>query len=676
MIGLCALLAPLALHAGDIYVPLAANTALGASTYRTLLILTNVSPAGTASADLSVRFLAGGTNGTTGQPAPSSLSLPAGATLRLYNAVPAGARGMFELTGAPGIVVSARVEALAANGNVLASAQVPVVSAANAVAPGKTARLLGLEQAAAGPASDLGLINLSGSSAQCTVDVFRAKGGRIGETVRLTLLPLSSRDLPGALGALGEPSIKDVRFDVSCDQLFATYALVYRSGGPETVLLGPAASLEGDLVPVSDGGVTFSLPGQFANGTAYAAYDLPLQDGVQYSHARVEFDLFLDRWHQLFPFNPMFHNVASFRRSANSRSDRLLYWGLILKGSGDFRTILDMGQEDTIKSGKGPWKEHTNYHLVLDYDADARRMTFEAYQGGQRIQHLEGPLNFTDIFNLPDRKVRVDFSSLGIGDGAYFPTLGWKYSNLMVKLTPRGKDRAAAAGELIVPISAGAASDGTASTTRLWVTNSGGVARRLTYTFIAPGADGTKVKAGGSLSIPAGETVLAKNLAPAGKSGMLLVSGAPQLLITPRLEASGANGALRAATAGPVVSGLVISPGDGTLHLHGLTHRQGGLITDLYVINASRQAAQCTVDAFRDTGTPIGTTLRLTLPPLSSQVVEKALAGFGATSIDEARLAISCGQAFYTYARVAKPGSAELNIVTPAPALGRGVLTP
>src|SRR6266540_7254110 len=160
MIGLCALLAPLALHAGDIYVPLAANTALGASTYRTLLILTNVSPAGTASADLSVRFLAGGTNGTTGQPAPSSLSLPAGATLRLYNAVPAGARGMFELTGAPGIVVSARVEALAANGNVLASAQVPVVSAANAVAPGKTARLLGLEQAAAGPASDLGLINL------------------------------------------------------------------------------------------------------------------------------------------------------------------------------------------------------------------------------------------------------------------------------------------------------------------------------------------------------------------------------------------------------------------------------------------------------------------------------------------------------------------------------------
>src|SRR6185436_7714650 len=115
----------------------------------------------------------------------------------------------------------------------------------------------------------------------------------------------------------------------------------------------------------------------------------------------------------------------------------VLYWGLILKGTGDFRTILDMGQEDTIKSGKGPWKERSTYHLVFDYDTDARRIVFAAYQGGQRVQHLEGPLNFTDILNLPDKKVRIDFSSVGVGDGAYFPTLGWKYSNLLVKLTPR-----------------------------------------------------------------------------------------------------------------------------------------------------------------------------------------------------------------------------------------------
>jgi hypothetical protein len=438
LIGLCALLAPLVpLHAGDVYVPLAANKALGASTYRTLLIITNVSPAGTASAELGVTFFPSGANGTANPPQPAALSLPAGATLRLYNAVPAGARGMFELSGAPDIVVSARIEALGASGNVLASAQLPVFSADNVLQAGDRAHLLGLEHTAAGAATDFGLMNLSSQTAQCTVDAFRAKGGRIGQTVPLTLVPRSNHDFSSALAQLGETSIRDVRFDVSCNQPFATYALVYRSGGPETVILGPAARLDGELAPVDDGSVTFSLPGQFANGNSYAAYDLPLQDGVEYSRARIELDLFIDLWKPVHPLNPNFKNVASFRRSAKSRSERLLYWGLILKGTGDYRTILDMGQEETIKSGKGPWKERSTYHLVIDFDADARRISFEVFQGGQRVQHLEGPAVFSDLFNQPDKKVRVDFSSPGVGDGAYFPTLGWKYSNLVVKLTPR-----------------------------------------------------------------------------------------------------------------------------------------------------------------------------------------------------------------------------------------------
>jgi hypothetical protein len=232
-----------------------------------------------------------------------------------------------------------------------------------------------------------------------------------------------------------------------------------------------------------------------------------------------------------------------------------------------------------------------------------------------------------------------------------------------------------AAGELILPLAAGTAGDGTAFATRIWITNPGAVTRRVTYTFIAPGADGTQAKSGGTLSIPAGESVLATNLSPAGKNGILLLNGAPQLLITPRLEATGPNGALRAAAAGPIVSGLELAPANGRLHLHGLTHRQEGLITDLYVINASRQSAQCTVEAFRDNGTPIGATQRFTLPPLSTRVTEKALATFGASGIDEARVAVSCSQAFYAWARVAKPGGAELNVVTPTPALGRDVTT-
>jgi hypothetical protein len=430
--------------ASDAFVPLGLNLPLGAATYRTLLIATNT---GGTAATFGLTFLPNGTDGTTAGRPPSFFTLPAGATLRLYDAVPAGAKGMLELSGPPSVVVSARIEGLAANGNLLASAEVPIVSGAGATASGQHDQLVGLEQSANGAATDFGLVNLGSATAHCTLQAFRSDGSPIGSPVSLALFPLSDSLFSGALPRLGATSIKDSRFDVSCDQTFTTYALVYRSGGPETVALGPAVRLDGDLVPdvlvPDDGSLHFDLPGEFANGNTYAAYDLPLQAGTKYGKAHVEFDLYIDRWHLPFPNNPNYETVASFRRSANKRPDRVLYWGLIFKGSGDFRTLLDLGlvpgasEGTTLKSGKGPWQEQTRYHLVMDYDADAGNVAFQAFQGGNLVQQMAGSINNSDLANLPDQLVRVDFSAPGVGDGAYFPTTGWKYSNLSIKLTPR-----------------------------------------------------------------------------------------------------------------------------------------------------------------------------------------------------------------------------------------------
>ena len=232
---------------------------------------------------------------------------------------------------------------------------------------------------------------------------------------------------------------------------------------------------------------------------------------------------------------------------------------------------------------------------------------------------------------------------------------------------------AASAGDLLLPLAAGSAPDGTTYATRVWVTNTGVSTRSLSSTFIAPGVDGTQAAANGSLSVLPGVTVLAARLAPAGQSGMLLVSGAPQLLITTRLEATAPDGALRAAAAGPVVSGHQLAAGRATLQLHGLSQKQVGLSTDLHVVNASRQATKCAIDAFRFDGGRIASTVSITLAPLSVRIFEKALVILGVADIDEARFAVSCDQAFYTYARVYKPGGGELNVMTPSAPLGRGV---
>ncbi|HZF11888.1 MAG TPA: hypothetical protein VFE33_24140 [Thermoanaerobaculia bacterium] len=229
------------------------------------------------------------------------------------------------------------------------------------------------------------------------------------------------------------------------------------------------------------------------------------------------------------------------------------------------------------------------------------------------------------------------------------------------------------AGDLLLPLSGGVAADGTTYATRVWVTNTGASTRRLTVTFIAPGADGTRAATGPSISVGPGATTLATGLAPAGQSGLLLLSGAPQLMVSSRLEATGKDGALRAAVAAPWVSGHQLAAAGRTLQLHGMSNKQGGLITDLYLINAARQTAQCSLDAFRFDGSRIAATLHLTLPALSVRVFERALDTLGATNVDETRFALSCDQSFYAYARVYKPGSGELNLMTPSPALGHQV---
>jgi len=229
------------------------------------------------------------------------------------------------------------------------------------------------------------------------------------------------------------------------------------------------------------------------------------------------------------------------------------------------------------------------------------------------------------------------------------------------------------AGDLLLPLAGGTAPDGTTYSTRVWVTNTGAATRRLTTTFVAAGADGTRAAAGPAVSVAPGATVLATNLSPQGQSGLLLLSGAPQLLVTARLEATGKDGALRAAAAGPVVSGHQLAAGGATLLLHGLSQKQVGLSSDLHVINAGTKSAQCTINAFRFDGTRIGQTATITVAPLSVRVFEKALAILGVTDVDEARFTVTCNQAFYTYARVYKPGGGELNLMTPNAALGHGV---
>jgi len=437
LFGLIALFASLApAFAGEVYVPFASNKTLNGTTYRTKVWVTNP---GAVPRSVAVRFIDQGVDGTPAG-SPATVTVSPGGTVLLTNVAPDGRSGIVELNGAPQLFVNARLEALSAAGGVLSSANVPVAAVANAVAARATAYVQGLERTSRGTLADFGVLNLSRSTAQCTIKAFRTNAAQIAQTAIVTLPPLSVRHFDDALSVLGQTFVTDVRMEVSCDQQFYPYAIVYKVGGPETSFVEPSNSLAGDLVPGSGSGggsgggtpgsVVFTQPGTFLQARQNASsksFDMPLADGVSYKRATVEFDMFVGR----FP-NGLFAGVVALRRS-----DRTLFYGLIIRGDKK-KTVLDMGRTDDVVTGGngGPWQENTNFHVRFDYDTVAANLTLTVTQGGTVVQTLQsGHINHFDL-QKNDKVVRMDFGQDGIADGAYFPPIGWSFSNLQVTFVP------------------------------------------------------------------------------------------------------------------------------------------------------------------------------------------------------------------------------------------------
>jgi hypothetical protein len=431
LLGLLFLLtALLPAFAGEVYVPFASNNSINGTTYLTKVWVTNT---GTAGRRFDVRFIEHQTDGTK-PGTPSSFNLTGGGTILLTDIAPSNKTGMLEISGAPQLVVTARLEAFA-NGELKSSASVPVAAVGNVFAAGKSATVQGLERTQRGTLSDFGLLNLSRETAQCTVKAFRANGAQIAQTVILSLGPLSVRHVDGALSALGETFVSDARIDVSCDKQFFPYALVYKPGGPDSNFITASGTLDGDLVPGGGGGpgpagtVVYELPGVFLQakqGASFKTVALPLVEGVQYTKATIEFDLATGRFPQ-----GLFSGITSLRRN-----DRTLFYGLIVRGDRQ-KTLLDLGVTDDIIQGDngGPWAERTNFHVWFEYDTAARRLTFKLSRNGTVVQTMTGRTNHNDL-SLNGRKVSVDFGMTGIADGAYFPPVGWTYSNLKAVFEP------------------------------------------------------------------------------------------------------------------------------------------------------------------------------------------------------------------------------------------------
>jgi len=226
--------------------------------------------------------------------------------------------------------------------------------------------------------------------------------------------------------------------------LCSAFALPLHAADPEAPglgaanLLAAAAADSGACLPgeaqvqaLPDGLEGFAVPGPFLEvrpDDLCRVYDVPLELGTKYRSIIVDFDLDLDRW-----VTPNFHNITSLRRSGKKRNERILFYGMIVKGD-NRRTVLDLGK-DSLKKEFGPWQEKTRYHVSISANVGSRKVDINVYQGDNLVHGVSGKMTTKEIRSLVTNMVRVDFSSAGIADHAYFPPFGWTYSNLIVVAT-------------------------------------------------------------------------------------------------------------------------------------------------------------------------------------------------------------------------------------------------
>lgn len=425
----------------EMYVPIIAERGTGAVTYRTEIVVSNL---GEEPALLSAALVDG-----DGKPGFSPRTVPAGGTFVFSHAVRAGKPGVLRIDSASELAVTARLKAIGRDGAVLFESPVSVLSAEDFLGAGETAHLQGIERRSRGAAPRLGILNLSEEAASCWAASYRMDGSLAGEK-ELTLAPGAGRLWTGDLDLFGG-LFSEARVEVSCDAPFYAYALVGRAEGRGASFIAPSrASASGlDILtdsaisvvpcrdglippePLPDGALGFTVTGTFLEVAANdlcRAYDLPLEADTSYRQVRIEFDMQIDHF-----ITPWFHTVSSLRRVSSKRNERLLYYGLLLRGERR-RTILDLGTHQALKQD-GPWQEGGAYRVVMTFNGPSRRTSIEVFRDGQLVQQLAGRASARDVRPFRGRPVRVDFSAGGVAHHSYYPPTGWRFSNLRVEIT-------------------------------------------------------------------------------------------------------------------------------------------------------------------------------------------------------------------------------------------------
>jgi hypothetical protein len=330
--------------------------------------------------------------------------------------------GMLKIVNEPGPTVGSGTLFLNRGETLVWS--MPIITSANWFQASSTAFMQNLARTAKGH-SNVEIMNFGTATATCQLQLKRPAGTLLGAARSIPLLPLSHLVVEDPLlGALAGPTGANLRAEVSCNQPFYAYATFVDPDAAKFRMLYP---LNAPPTPVVET-VSLNRNGTFfspAAGRSEMAIDIPLVVGRHYRAATIDFDV------NIHEFTPLFTGLVGMFHTGGARFNKTLYFGTFVRGF-RARTLVDLGSAvvEPALQANANWQQGATHHVMLVYDTQAATMRMQVTRGGTVIMDRVVSAYNLDLVDTGGKPVKLNFGLGGVADDAYFPPIGWKFSNL------------------------------------------------------------------------------------------------------------------------------------------------------------------------------------------------------------------------------------------------------
>ncbi len=333
--------------------------------------------------------------------------------------------GMVRLTNDPGPNIRSGTLFLSAKNDDLAW-PVPIITNDNWFQGDEIAYVQNLARNANGHAN-IEIMNLSAQTSFCTIQLRRPAGTSFGPPLSATMQPFSHDVVEDPFEEVA-PTGAGMRAEVHCDHPFYAYGTFVGPTGVAGFRMHYPLS-----VPPLDVTETLEVnrPGTFfspVNGHSDLDLALPLVPQRAYRRVTIDFDVFVKK------FTPIFTGLVGMVHTGGQRFNKTLYFGTFIRGA-RAKTLVDLGSAvvEPAMRVTSPWKQNTLHHVTLVYDAEAATTEMKVTQGTKTVMDTVGGAYNLDIADR-GQPVRVVFGLKGVADNAYYPPVGWKFSNLKIKI--------------------------------------------------------------------------------------------------------------------------------------------------------------------------------------------------------------------------------------------------